>query len=331
MLRSFFCGLLTGFLILAWSPGFSAAAGSEEETEQALRALLPGDEALPGWKRTGPASIYTPENLYEYIDGKAEHFLSYQVHRVISQTYVSAANPNHQITLDIYDMTEPVNAFGVYSAERYPDSEVVPIGNEGMVADSALEFWKQRYFVRIVGTVLSDELAEPVRTFGCWVAERIPGPSPDPPLLKCLPQAGYLKQSAQYVRENVLGQDFLKNGYLARYRMGNKESQLFLIDAETADQARTAYAALRKFVEANREGRVASFRLGEESLVANVQYYGRLVALRQGRYLMGLVDIGPEPLARRCLQTLLQNLKKFSAEAPPPPESTSSGAAPVER
>lgn len=316
MVRFFSRVIFTGFLFLAWHSSLSAPIASEE-AEQALRSLLPGDEAIPGWKRVEQASMYTPENLYEYIDGKAEHFLSYQVHRVISQTYVSTANPDHRITLDIYDMTEPVNAFGVYSAERYPDSQVVPIGNEGMAADSSLEFWKQRYFVRVVGAVLSDELAEPVRAFGQWVADQLPGPSPDPPLLKCLPQPGYIKQSAQYVRENVLGQDFLKNGYLAKYRLGNKESQLFLIDAETPEQARAAYTAFRKFMEENREGHMSSFRLGEESLVGNVQYYGRLIALRQGRYLLGMVDIGPEPLARRCLQTLIRNLKRFTAEQTP--------------
>jgi hypothetical protein len=314
MSRPFFTFLLSVTLLAALGAAVWGQTVSDEEAEQALRQLLPPDEAIPVWKQEGKAQMYTPDNLYEYIDGKAEYFLSYDVHRVISQTYASTANQEHKITLDIYDMTAPVNAFGAYSAERYPDSKIVPIGNEGLVAESSLEFWKQRYFVRVVGSVLSDELAEPVRTFGSWVADHLTGPSPDPPLLKCLPRVGYVKQSVQYIRENVLGQEFLKNGYVAKYRLVGKESQLFLIDAEKPDKAKEMYAACRKFMEENQEGEATGFGLGEESVVANVRYYGRLIVLRQGRYLAGMVDVGRDEAARRCLETLLRNLKRFEAE-----------------
>ena len=71
-----------------------------------------------GWQIFDEVKQFTPENLYEQINGRASFFLAYDM---IRMTYVSFVNSDETakfINLGIYNMGTPTNAFGVFSAER---------------------------------------------------------------------------------------------------------------------------------------------------------------------------------------------------------------------
>jgi len=97
----------------------------------ALLVLLstgPGTRAqefprIEGWQPVSEVATWLPDNLWEYIDGAAELFLSYDVVSCQSRD-LSAGGIT--ITVDLFEMGTPLNAFGIYSRER-PESPTPPV------------------------------------------------------------------------------------------------------------------------------------------------------------------------------------------------------------
>jgi len=84
------------------------------ESESGLAALLPG--AVGDWRVTEPDQTYDRENLYTYIDGGAELYLSYGFKKVVNRKYSNPGQP--RIVLDLFDMGTSQNAFGVFAHSR---------------------------------------------------------------------------------------------------------------------------------------------------------------------------------------------------------------------
>ena len=40
-----------------------------------IAAAAPGCDLVPGWTQSGPARSYTPDNLFEYMDGNTEGYI----------------------------------------------------------------------------------------------------------------------------------------------------------------------------------------------------------------------------------------------------------------
>jgi hypothetical protein len=98
---------------LTLSVAFLAAAAAGDAVK-----LLPGPDSVPGWTLKEEPRTYRPDDLYEYIDGNADLFLSYGFVQVTVGDYAPTDGSEGWITVDVYDMGAPLHAFGVYRAER---------------------------------------------------------------------------------------------------------------------------------------------------------------------------------------------------------------------
>ena len=88
----------------------------------------PGDGA--GWQWDFEPEIYTPENLYEYINGEAEVYNDYEFMEMVTASHARRDDPMASVKFDIYDMGTPLNAFGIYSNYRRPELEFGDIGEQ---------------------------------------------------------------------------------------------------------------------------------------------------------------------------------------------------------
>ena len=78
-------------------------------------------DAIPipeGMKPLTPAEVFTPETLYEKIDGKAELYLSAGFKQLRCQRITLAQNPDLWMEIFIYEMKTVSNAFSVFSMQR---------------------------------------------------------------------------------------------------------------------------------------------------------------------------------------------------------------------
>ncbi|HEX9933932.1 MAG TPA: DUF6599 family protein, partial [bacterium] len=96
-----------------------------------LDALFPQKELEPGWMPQGQPVHYMPDNLYEYIDGEAELYLSYGFKELAALVYYAGSPEDTFVTVDVYDMDKPLDAFGLYSNLRFPDYTYETMGTEG--------------------------------------------------------------------------------------------------------------------------------------------------------------------------------------------------------
>src|SRR3990172_10381103 len=81
-------------------------------------SVLPDE--VNGLKKTGQIRQFTKENLYEYVNGHAEYFISAGFAGLLVGEYASsgtdASRPD--IQTEIYDMGRSIQAFGILMDER---------------------------------------------------------------------------------------------------------------------------------------------------------------------------------------------------------------------
>src|ERR1700761_9066461 len=120
---------------------------AKDENHQALLKLVP--EPLPSESKSQEAPrFYSPQNLYEYMDGGADIFLLYGVRSLL---HLDLRSRSADITVDIFDMGTADTAFGMYAAERSPDEPYISIGAEGYANKGALNFFQDRFYVKLQG------------------------------------------------------------------------------------------------------------------------------------------------------------------------------------
>ncbi|MCU0644812.1 MAG: hypothetical protein MUC94_11180, partial [bacterium] len=173
---------------------------------------------IKSWQPEGETLTYNPENLYEYINGAADQFLDYGFQILQSR---DLSKGDLKITIDIYDMGESINAFGMYKTERPRDQEGVPVATEGIVAPpyQAL-LLKDRYYVKV--NAFEGELSDSTgRSVLEAIANALPGKTGFPDVLQLLPQQGMIPGSEGYTKISYLGLKELTNCIHANYKDQN--------------------------------------------------------------------------------------------------------------
>jgi hypothetical protein len=193
---------------------------------------------------------YTPDNLYEYINGAAEMYLSYGLAGMKGCRYTAANLPD--VIVEIYEMTESRNAFGVYTQSR--DKDEKNYGQGSLSYPEATLFWKDRYFVIINTSKALPESKTAIRFLAETVEKAIPEKGTIPNIVGILPTEGLAPGGTLYFHHyiwlnayffiadfNILNVNEQTNAILAKY--GTPEQRLYLLLVEYPDEiiATTSY------------------------------------------------------------------------------------------
>ncbi len=277
-----------------------APAVAQERSGSRLEKLLP---QVPGWKLAEAPRTYLPASLFEYIDGAAESYLSYGFQELTVADYRSDTGPA-ALTVEIYGLDDDLDAFGIYSAERYPGSRYLEIGAQGYFEEGTLNFFAGGNYVKLLcydcGGSAEPVLKEFARDIEKRVGEKQGGL---PRVLGLLPSAGLVANSEKYVRQNVLGYGFLHDGYLASYRAPGQEFELFIIEGRDATEA---LKMLEQYLAAQTRNGAPVEEAGPGYHVRDRYSRNVFLAVR-GRYLVGAMRLkeGGESLGLKYLDSLL--------------------------
>jgi hypothetical protein len=252
--------------------------------------------ALPGWTRTGPVRTFGPDNLYEYVDGAAELFLSLGFEDLSVTEYANGRGGS--AVVEIYRHESPLHAFGMYAQERPSEGEYLAMGAEGYAAPPYLNFVIGDAYVKLSADGLGDRTAETLRAFAEATASRLGGEARLPPVLSLFPADGRVAHSERFAARDLLGYDFLRNGFTADYAADGQRFRLFIVQTKTPDEAREM---LRRYLE--RAGLpVEAVREGRHTVPD--KYNGEVAALWEGRTLSGVVGLADRSLRERYLRML---------------------------
>ena len=296
--------IFMSFFLLILFFSFLNAKGAllEEEGVSSLRFLLPD---VVTWKIPEAPQDYFPEILFEYINGAAEIYLSYDFKELTVGQY-EKGDSNASLIIEIYDMGNEINSFGIYSAERFPDSQFISLGNQGYLEEETLNFVVGKYYIKLLCFDSGEDSAGFLKLFSQEVVKRVKDKGTLPPALAFFPKQGLVRNSEKFILRNFMGYSFLHSGYLANYKLEDLEFDCFLIEGENADDAQNM---LKKYLEKKGKQSVeeisAGFRIKD-------RYYHNIYLARVENYLCGVMKIKDESLevGDKYFGMLIESLKK---------------------
>ena len=247
-----------------------------------------------GWIAVDPEEYrYSRESLWEYINGAAELFLTYRFSELVVADFEQG---DRAITVCVYDMGFPLDAFGIFEAEKPVKAEVLDgIGSAAVVqAPYRGMLIKDRFYVKIE-TGCGNVSAEALRSAMADVAEGVPGKSGLPPELAALPENGRLPGTVAFAGGDFLGFEDLRACLYADYEDADGNGYRLFVMKPSAAFLRNESG---KWEKSQRDGRMMFMR--------DIPYRGVVVLMGDQERLIGVSGLeGIEP-AMELLTVLLR-------------------------
>ncbi|MGE5664654.1 MAG: DUF6599 family protein [Deltaproteobacteria bacterium] len=229
--------LLLGIVVLG--AGCAARSTLGVPAGSAAVRVPAGDPALRvlagrGWMAASPVRTFSPDTLYEEIDGEAELYLPYDFRSlsvaVLSRPECRAA----EVRIALFRHGSSRDAWGVYSLRRFAGQRLTAVGpSEAIVSDASVEFARGETFVQIgQGSLAASpgDLLEAAQ----GVADALEGPGGPPPEAAVLAVAPAIRGSTVYQKRAILGYESLAPGFEARFTAGDVSGTLLFIEPRRA-------------------------------------------------------------------------------------------------
>jgi hypothetical protein len=260
-------------------------------SRESLEKLLPSAGFSRGWALDGKVTTYTKETLYTYINGEAELYMPYGFSTLISALYTKQGDSGAALVADIFQMGSMIDAFGIYSYYRGPETEKVKTGSDGFIDESQLMFYKDRYFVRLSASGDNPE-RDVFMSCAEAIATKIPGKSGPPEELALLKVPGLVPGSEKYTAQSVLGYAFFKKGLTADGSLSGKPVKAFVIlDKSARDATNTFNKYFAYLKEKGGKPRLNKSTGGTVTLVGRDPLYKGVLVRQSGRYVFGTTNL----------------------------------------
>lgn len=284
------------FLVLSGVFGGRA----DQEMQVVLKTLLP---AVEGMESTESPETYFPETLFEYINGAAEIYISYDFKELIVAEY-KKNDASDSVAVEIYDMGNRKNSFGIYSAERYPDNEFLALGTQGYMEEGTLYFLVGRYYVKLLCFDCEERSEKWLRAFSREIVDRVEDQGGFPDILDVFPKEGLIPNTEKFILRNVMGYKFLHDGYIVSYKTNELSFDCFVIEGHNPQEASEM---LDKYLEAKGAESVQKMSSG---FWVKDKYYHNIYLAQVENTICGVMKIteGSEKLGESYLEKLIQSL-----------------------
>ncbi|MDZ4165326.1 MAG: DUF6599 family protein [Smithellaceae bacterium] len=256
---------------------------------------------IAGWKRSADIQTFTPQSLYEYINGAADLYLSCDFEELQVAEYVNERKAS--VTVEAYRHRTPRDAFGIYSQERLPEGDFIRIGAQGYIGRNFLNFLAGRYYVKISSSNTGDEDREVLLTYGKRMAESLGEKGGIPTILSSFPAEGKKVNSEKYITRNFLGYPFLHSAYTADYELTGKRFKLFLLEAKDRNEGRVIVQAYIRQVKSLQK----DVREGRHTL--SDPHHGIIDLYWKGAYIWGTFDLADGDLRSEYLRLFEERLR----------------------
>ena len=174
----------------------SAGPGAVEAGSPLARYVPPAAE-LGDWSVKDGSQAYEGDDLFLYIDGGAEIYREYGFSRVLIQDYWRGED---SISLEIFEMSDPSAAFGIFSFKRGPNGKPADVGTGSSLEGYYLNFWKGRFLVTVTGMNTSESTVRAILAAARAVDSRLEGTAGLPAVVGALPQEGLVPSSLKYLK-----------------------------------------------------------------------------------------------------------------------------------
>jgi hypothetical protein len=245
--------LIPAILLMATAATALVAISNAQRSgkgDMELSALVPG--SIGDWTPQGDDATYDRDTIFEYMNGAGEVYLSFAYTRMFVRRFTNPAQD--ELTVEVYDMGNPSDAYGIFSRARAEAD--VGIGQGSEYRSGYLNFWKDRFFVTAYTWTETDETRSALLEIGRMIAEGIPDESDPPLLLTSLPADDLAPHTVRYFHlytdlnkhyfvadQNILDLDATTEAVIANYETEDDYSFLLVIRYPGEERAERAFAA----------------------------------------------------------------------------------------
>ncbi|MBN1415422.1 MAG: hypothetical protein JW973_10000 [Bacteroidales bacterium] len=253
---------------------------------------------IPGWKLRVDPMVYSPDNLWEIIDGAAELYLDYDFLDLHLATYTGS--PDREVRVELYHHATPENAYGIYTAERMPDYHFIEMGIQGYTGPGILHFFTGNYYIKIVSAGNIDVDEESLITIAGKISSSLNQTVSWPAETGFFPEEGKIYMSDAYIASNFMGYSFFHSAFTATYT-ANGEFTLFIMHGEAGE----AEAMLKKYVGLMKEDKIE--QRGDIFIVQDI-FNGRIYLSCKADYLVGVMNAGDETVALEYIRKTMDRI-----------------------
>jgi hypothetical protein len=291
--RYFLKGLLFAYLILGWIHPLWASDSN-------LKTFTFPD--VVGWRQSGEIQTFNPETLFEYINGGADLYLTYDFQELKVGEYSNEKKAS--VIIEVYRHKTPILAFGIYSQERLPDADFLEIGSQGYIETNVLNFLAGSTYVKINSFKTGADDREILMTFAKRISEALGPGGVLPSILSSFPEEGKKKNSEKFISKNFLGYSFLHSAFAADYSLSGTTFKLFVIELTDKTECKNM---IQKYLEqtGKKEENVTEGRY-----LIRDPHHGEIELDWQGAYVWGILSLNNPDLRSKYLKLFEQATQK---------------------
>ncbi len=237
--------------------------------------------AMDGWTLAGPAQVFLPDTLYDYIDGGSDLYLKYDFEEL---QVVEYRKDTMSVSAEVYRHRDADNAFGIYSQERVPTADFQALGAQGYYESGVCNFIQGGYYVKLSGENTGSEDRAILLAFARRISQELPPHAALPAALRAFPLEGKKANSEKFIAKDFLGYEFLHSGFTADYEHFGQKFQLFVIAGGSLDDAR---AMLGRYLKQIKQDAI----LAEGAYRITDPYHGEMALFWKGNYIWGTTKL----------------------------------------
>lgn len=278
---------------------------------------IPSDKPLRsipvGLSPMSHPEVFTVQNLYEKINGKAELYLSAGFQRLQSQRFIESDDPDSWIEVFVYDMENIENAFAVFSTQRRDDAEPVELAQFSYKTKNALFLVHGPYYVEIIAAVPSEKVFKVMRLLAENFINENEVEMKSIAGLGLFPRPNLDENTVSMHSSNAFGYDRLDCVFTAIYKIRDTEIMAFVSKRKTSQEAQELASGYHKFL----------IEYGGKDLKLDVAIKGvRMVEIMDtfeviftnGPYIAGIHEAKDKKQAENLTDILNRKLKEVVSE-----------------
>ncbi len=228
---------------------------SYDQSYQDIRKYCLESGEVPGWFSEKEPRIAEGEDLYLLINGGADIYLEYGFRDAVFHSY-ETKNGN-AINLEIYRMTSPESAYGIYTFKASTAGKPIDSGIEGWMEDYYLNFWKGNFLVTLICLDMEKETMDGLKKIAQSIDIKISMSSERPQIVDILPETGLKPNGFTYLKGNLalFNQYVFDSRDIFKFREGvigdYDHYDLFLLYYNDPKESLTRFESAREMLKGN--------------------------------------------------------------------------------
>jgi hypothetical protein len=132
---------------------------------------FPASGSVQGWQKTGETRVFAAKDLWQYVDGDAEQYISAGV--VTTSTSDYKFNNKLEAVVDVHTMKDAAGAHTLLAKGQTSDGKPAQVGDEAFQYAQSISFRKGSTLVRIVSYEAGADTPQALQSLAQAVAGKL--------------------------------------------------------------------------------------------------------------------------------------------------------------